>query len=80
MRCNYFYLSLLNIINFINFRKMIDLDLKINYLVAKHGKLVLAEKLGISYPYLQKLLINLDLITIGQLNIIEKLYNELRNE
>jgi hypothetical protein len=24
--------------------------------------------------------INLDLITIGQLNIIEKLYNELRNE
>ena len=43
MRCNYFYLSLFNIINFINFRKMIDLDLKINYLVAKHGKLVLAE-------------------------------------
>ena len=59
---------------------MIDLDLKLNYLVAKYGKLSLASKLEISYPYLIKLLEDTDKVMIKHLNMIEKLYKDSRNE
>jgi hypothetical protein len=59
---------------------MIDLDLKLNYLVAKYGKLSLARELEISYPYLIKLLEDTDKIMIKHLNMIEKLYKDSRNE
>jgi len=59
---------------------MEDLDLKMNYIIGKIGKLTLSDRLGVSYPYLQKLLNNLGLINLNQSNIINEIYKELRNE
>lgn len=59
---------------------MENLDLKINYIIGKIGVMPFLSKLGISYTLWKKLKSNYDLFTIGQINIIDFLYNELRNE
>ena len=66
-----------NSINFKN-NKMEDLDLKMNYIVGKIGKLKFAEKLDITFVTLAKYEKNNDLFTIKILKKIDEIYNELR--
>jgi hypothetical protein len=55
-------------------------DGKFFYLIGKIGKLNLAKELNISYPKIISIENNIDTLTIKQVSIIEKLYDEQSNK
>jgi hypothetical protein len=54
--------------------------IKFCFLIVKHGRLNLSKSLNMSYKKFMKLEKNPDLLNIGQIKIIDELYNDMINK